>query len=167
MPCPPARTDPARRDGITIWRGPFFPIGGGDKNQLQFYASQFPPDEANGVFIVPLARAVKRLAAARPAQGFCLSMESIQIHHPNWKRLHTKPGESLELLETGFRCRTEKADPSCFNCPANLEADADRRTSFFKCSQNMRRTVSNSGIPVGTPHAPAAARSTEHRLLHF
>jgi uncharacterized protein YecE (DUF72 family) len=32
------------------WRGPFFPKGLPLKRQLQYYASQFPTAELNGVF---------------------------------------------------------------------------------------------------------------------
>src|SRR4051795_2141835 len=42
------------------WRGPFFPNGLPLKNQLQYYASQFPTTELNGVFYrTPTPEAVK------------------------------------------------------------------------------------------------------------
>jgi uncharacterized protein YecE (DUF72 family) len=42
------------------WRGPFFPLGLPLKARLQFYASQFPTAELNGVFYrTPTPEAVK------------------------------------------------------------------------------------------------------------
>jgi uncharacterized protein YecE (DUF72 family) len=80
------------------WRGPFFPNGMPVKSQLQFYASQFPTAELNGVFYrTPTPEAVKGWRE-QTGKDFVFAWKASKfITH--WKRLSENSVNSLELLE--------------------------------------------------------------------
>ena len=80
------------------WRGPFFPEGLPLKSQLQYYASQFPTTELNGVFYrTPTPEAVKSWRD-QTGKDFVFAWKASKfITH--WKRLSDKSVNSLELLE--------------------------------------------------------------------
>jgi uncharacterized protein YecE (DUF72 family) len=120
------------------WRGPFFPKGLPLKNQLQYYSSQLPTTELNGVFYrTPTPESV---GAWREQTGetFIFAWKASKfITH--WKRLSQKSVNSLELLEDRLSLLGPKAGPILFQLPPNFEADADRLASFFKLLPNKRR----------------------------
>jgi len=120
------------------WRGPFFPKGLPLKNQLAYYASQFPTTELNGVFYrTPSLNAVKSWQA-QSGEDFVFAWKASKfITH--WKRLSNNSVNSLALIEERMSLLGKKAGPILFQLPPNFEADADRLASFFKLLPRKRR----------------------------
>ena len=120
------------------WRGPFFPKGLPLKSQLQFYASQFPTAELNGVFYrTPTPEAVKSWRD-QTGRDFVFAWKASKfITH--WKRLSENSINSLELLENRLSLLGSKVGPILFQLPPNFKADADRLGKFFKMLPNQRR----------------------------
>ena len=120
------------------WRGPFFPKGLPLKNQLQYYSSQLPTTELNGVFYrTPTPDAVKAWRE-QTGNNFVFAWKASKfITH--WKRLSEKSVNSLELLEDRLSLLGPKAGPILFQLPPNFEANADRLISFFKLLSKKRR----------------------------
>src|ERR1700712_1960721 len=80
------------------WRGPFFPKGLPLKNQLQFYASQFPTAELNGVFYrTPTAESVSSWRE-QTGKDFVFSWKASKFIKPR-KRLSRNWGNSLAFLK--------------------------------------------------------------------
>ena len=120
------------------WRGPFFPKGLPLKEQLQFYAGQFPTTELNGVFYrTPTPEAVKGWRAQTGSDFVFAWKASKFITH--WKRLSENSVNSLELLESRLSLLGRKAGPVLFQLPPNFQANADRLASFFKLLSKKRR----------------------------
>ncbi|OCK54857.1 DUF72 domain-containing protein [Bradyrhizobium sp. LMTR 3] len=120
------------------WRGPFFPKGLPLKEQLQFYAGQFPTTELNGVFYrTPTPEAVKGWHAQTGSNFVFAWKASKFITH--WKRLSENSVNSLELLESRLSLLGRKAGPVLFQLPPNFQANADRLASFFKLLSKKRR----------------------------
>jgi uncharacterized protein YecE (DUF72 family) len=120
------------------WRGPFFPKGLPLKEQLQFYAGQFPTTELNGVFYrTPTPEAVKGWRAQTGSNFVFAWKASKFITH--WKRLSENSVNSLELLESRLSLLGRKAGPVLFQLPPNFPANADRLASFFKLLSKKRR----------------------------
>ncbi|MEH2535524.1 uncharacterized protein YecE (DUF72 family) [Bradyrhizobium sp. AZCC 1588] len=120
------------------WRGPFFPEGLPLKEQLQFYADQFPTTELNGVFYrTPTPEAVKGWRAQTGSNFVFAWKASKFITH--WKRLSENSVNSLELLESRLSLLGRKAGPVLFQLPPNFQANADRLASFFKLLSKKRR----------------------------
>ncbi|MFG3591388.1 DUF72 domain-containing protein [Bradyrhizobium sp. RDI18] len=120
------------------WRGPFFPKGLPLKDQLQFYAGQFPTTELNGVFYrTPTPEAVKGWRAQTGSNFVFAWKASKFITH--WKRLSENSVNSLELLESRLSLLGRKAGPVLFQLPPNFPANADRLASFFKLLSKKRR----------------------------
>ncbi|MEH2588774.1 DUF72 domain-containing protein [Bradyrhizobium sp. AZCC 1721] len=120
------------------WRGPFFPKGLPLKEQLQFYAGQFPTTELNGVFYrTPTPEAVKAWRAQTGSNFVFAWKASKFITH--WKRLSENSVNSLELLESRLSLLGRKAGPVLFQLPPNFQANADRLASFFKLLSKKRR----------------------------
>jgi uncharacterized protein YecE (DUF72 family) len=120
------------------WRGPFFPKGLPLKNQLQYYTSQFPTAELNGVFYrTPTPEAVKSWRD-QTGKDFVFAWKASKfITH--WKRLSDKSVNSLELLENRLSLLDEKAGPILFQLPPQFQADAERLASFFKLLSKKRQ----------------------------
>jgi uncharacterized protein YecE (DUF72 family) len=120
------------------WRGPFFPKRLPLKEQLQFYAGQFPTTELNGVFYrTPTPEAVKSWRA-QTGNDFVFAWKASKfITH--WKRLSGNSVNSLELLESRLSLLGKKAAPILFQLPPNFHANADRLASFFKLLSKKRR----------------------------
>jgi uncharacterized protein YecE (DUF72 family) len=120
------------------WRGPFFPKGLPLQSQLQFYASQFPTAELNGVFYrTPTPEAVKSWRD-QTGKDFVFAWKASKfITH--WKRLSENSVNSLELLEDRLSLLGSKVGPILFQLPPNFKADADRLGKFFKMLPNKRR----------------------------
>jgi uncharacterized protein YecE (DUF72 family) len=120
------------------WRGPFFPNGLPLKSQLQFYASQFPTAELNGVFYrTPTPEAVKSWRN-QTGRDFVFAWKASKfITH--WKRLSENSANSLELLEDRLSLLESKVGPILFQLPPNFKADADRLDNFFKMLPSKRR----------------------------
>ena len=120
------------------WRGPFFPKGLPLKSQLQFYASQFPTAELNGVcYRTPTPEAVKSWHD-QTGRDFVFAWKASKfITH--WKRLSENSINSLELLENRLSLLGSKVGPILFQLPPNFKADADRLGKFFKMLPNERR----------------------------
>src|SRR5258706_8167596 len=110
------------------WRGPFFPKGLPLKSQLQYYASQFPTTELNGVFYrTPTPEAVKSWRQ-QTGNDFVFAWKASKfITH--WKRLSEKSVNSLELLEDRLSLLGNKAGPILFQLPPIFRADAERLES--------------------------------------
>ena len=108
------------------------------KSQLQFYASQFPTAELNGVFYrTPTPEAVKSWRD-QTGRDFVFAWKASKfITH--WKRLSENSINSLELLENRLSLLGSKVGPILFQLPPNFKADADRLGKFFKMLPNQRR----------------------------
>jgi uncharacterized protein YecE (DUF72 family) len=120
------------------WRGPFFPRGMPIKNQLQYYASQFPTTELNGVFYrTPTETAVGSWSEQTGSNFIFAWKASKFITH--WKRLSGNSANSLELLEQRLSLLGRKAGPVLFQLPPNFTADAERLASFVKLLSRKRR----------------------------
>ena len=131
------------------WRGPFFPKGLPLKNQLQFYASQFPTTELNGVFYrTPTPQAVRSWRDQTGADFAFAWKASKFITH--WKRLSDKSVNSLELLEDRLSLLGKKAGPVLFQLPPQFPADAERLASFFRLLSKKRRYSFEFRHPAGT-----------------
>jgi uncharacterized protein YecE (DUF72 family) len=120
------------------WRGPFFPKGLRAKDQLQYYASQLPTTELNGVFYrTPSLDAVSAWSA-QTGQDFVFAWKASKfITH--WKRLSDNCANSLALMEERLSLLGEKAGPILFQLPPNFAADAERLAAFFKLLSKKRR----------------------------
>jgi uncharacterized protein YecE (DUF72 family) len=120
------------------WRGPFFPKGLPLRNQLQYYASQFPTAELNGVFYrTPTPEAVKSWRD-QTGDDFVFAWKASKfITH--WKRLSDNSVNSLELLESRLSLLGEKAGPILFQLPPQFQADAGRLAAFFRLLSGKRR----------------------------
>ncbi len=121
-----------------LWRGPFFPPGLPIKSQLQYYASQFPTAELNGVFYrTPNPEAV-RAWREETGKDFIFAWKASKfITH--WKRLSENSVNSLELLENRLSLLSEKAGPVLFQLPPNFQINVERLASFLKLLSNKRR----------------------------
>jgi uncharacterized protein YecE (DUF72 family) len=120
------------------WRGPFFPEGLPLKEQLEFYASQFPTTELNGVFYrTPTPEAVKGWRRQTGREFVFAWKASKFITH--WKRLSENSVNSLELLEDRLSLLGKKAGPVLFQLPPNFKANADRLAAFLKLLSKKRR----------------------------
>jgi len=120
------------------WRGRFFPERLPLKSQLQYYASQFPTTELNGVFYrTPTPEAVKSWRA-QTGKDFVFAWKASKfITH--WKRLSGNSVSSLELLENRLSLLGEKAGPILFQLPPQFHANPDRLASFLNLLSNQRR----------------------------
>ncbi|MCC8975482.1 DUF72 domain-containing protein [Bradyrhizobium brasilense] len=120
------------------WRGPFFPRGLPLKRQLDYYATQFPTTELNGVFYrTPTEQAVTGWRDATDADFVFAWKASKFITH--WKRLSANSVNSLQLLEERLSLLRNKAGPVLFQLPPNFTIDADRLASFLKLLKRRRR----------------------------
>jgi uncharacterized protein YecE (DUF72 family) len=120
------------------WRGPFFPKGLPIKSQLQYYASQFPTTELNGVFYrTPSVEAVRSWRRQTGKEFIFAWKASKFITH--WKRLSQNSLNSLELLEDRLSLLGEKVGPVLFQLPPNFVADANRLAGFTKLLSKARR----------------------------
>src|SRR6267154_6452061 len=120
------------------WRCPFYPASLPIKAQLQYYASQFPTAELNGVFYrTPTPDAVKSWRE-QTGNDFVFAWKASKfITH--WKRLSQNSVSSLELLEDRLALLGDKAGPILFQLPPTFAADAERLASFFKLLSKKRR----------------------------
>jgi uncharacterized protein YecE (DUF72 family) len=120
------------------WRGPFFPKGLPLKAQLQFYASQLPSAELNGVFYrTPTPEAVQSWRL-QTGKDFVFAWKASKfITH--WKRLSESSANSLELLEDRLSLLGNKAGPILFQLPPSFRADAERLAGFLKMLSSKRR----------------------------
>jgi uncharacterized protein YecE (DUF72 family) len=120
------------------WRGPFFPKGLPLKNQLQYYASQFPTTELNGVFYrTPTPEAV-RSWEEQTGKNFVFAWKASKfITH--WKRLSGNSVNSLELLEDRLALLDGKVGPILFQLPPNFSANAEHLAAFLKLLSKRRR----------------------------
>jgi uncharacterized protein YecE (DUF72 family) len=120
------------------WRGPFFPKGLPLKNQLQYYSSQLPTAELNGVFYRTPTREAVRAWREQTGKNFVFAWKASKfITH--WKRLSDKSVNSLELLENRLSLLGPKAGPILFQLPPSFEADPDRLAAFIKLLPKKRR----------------------------
>ena len=120
------------------WRGPFFPRGLPLKDQLQFYASQFPTTELNGVFYRTPTQAAVRSWEEQTGKDFVFAWKASRfITH--WKRLSEKSQNSLELLEDRLSLLDGKAGPILFQLPPNFSANAERLAAFLDMLPKKRR----------------------------
>jgi uncharacterized protein YecE (DUF72 family) len=120
------------------WRGPFFPDGMPLKYQLQYYASQFPTAELNGVFYRTPTQAAVKSWREQTGGDFVFAWKASKfITH--WKRLSGNSVNSLALLEDRISLLGDKAGPILFQLPPNFQADPDRLASFIKLLSGKRR----------------------------
>jgi uncharacterized protein YecE (DUF72 family) len=120
------------------WRGPFFPKGLSLKSQLQFYASQFPTAELNGVFYRTPTPAAVQSWRDQTGKDFVFAWKASKfITH--WKRLSENSVNSLELLENRLTLLDSKVGPILFQLPPTFKADPDRLRNFFEMLPNTRR----------------------------
>jgi uncharacterized protein YecE (DUF72 family) len=120
------------------WRGPFFPKGLPLKNQLQYYASQFPTAELNGVFYRTPTREAVKSWRDHTGKDFVFAWKASKfITH--WKRLSDNSVNSLELLEDRLSLLGDRVGPILFQLPPQFQANDERLASFFKLLSNKRR----------------------------
>jgi uncharacterized protein YecE (DUF72 family) len=120
------------------WRGPFFPRELRIKDQLQYYATQFPTAELNGVFYrTPTEDAVRGWRDQTPDDFVFAWKASKFITH--WKRLSERSENSLALLESRLSILGNKAGPILFQLPPRFARNDDRLASFFKMLNRKRR----------------------------
>jgi uncharacterized protein YecE (DUF72 family) len=120
------------------WRGPFFPKRLPLKSQLQFYASQFPTAELNGVFYRTPTPAAVQSWRDQTGKDFVFAWKASKfITH--WKRLSENSVNSLELLENRLTLLDSKVGPILFQLPPTFKADPDRLRNFFEMLPNTRR----------------------------
>ena len=118
------------------WRGPFFPRGLPLKNQLQFYASQFPTTELNGVFYRTPTQAAVRSWNEQTGRNFVFAWKASRfITH--WKRLSANSENSLALLEDRLSLLGVKAGPILFQLPPNFSANAMVRPTMPRIGQTI------------------------------
>src|SRR6185312_15188180 len=120
------------------WRGPFFPADMKLADHLDYYASQFPTTELNGVFYrTPTEDAVKGWRQRTPDDFIFAWKASKFITH--WKRLTDRCVNSLELLESRLRLLGPKAGPVLFQLPPMFEKNRERLAGFLKLLNPERR----------------------------
>jgi uncharacterized protein YecE (DUF72 family) len=120
------------------WRGPFFPKGLPLKNQLQYYAIQFPTTELNGVFYRTPSLETVRTWRVQTGHDFVFAWKASKfITH--WKRLSRNSANTLALIEERLCQLGTKAGPVLFQLPPNFEADAGRLAAFFDLLPRNRR----------------------------
>lgn len=120
------------------WRGPFFPQGLPLKDQLRYYAGQFPTTELNGVFYRTPTEAAVESWRDQTGDNFVFAWKASKfITH--WKRLSQNSVNSLELLESRLSLLGRKAGPILFQLPPNFPADPERLASFCKLLAKKRR----------------------------
>jgi uncharacterized protein YecE (DUF72 family) len=120
------------------WRGPFFPKGLPLKKQLEYYASQFPTTELNGVFYrTPTPEAVRGWKEQTPADFVFAWKASRFITH--WKRLSDRSVNSIELLEQRISLLGRKAGPILFQLPPQFQVNVERLKSFCRLLPRKRR----------------------------
>jgi uncharacterized protein YecE (DUF72 family) len=120
------------------WRGPFFPKDLPLKNQLQYYASQFPTTELNGVFYRTPTPEAARSWEEQTGRNFVFAWKASKfITH--WKRLSENSVNSLELLENRVALLDGKVGPILFQLPPNFSANAERLAAFLKLLSKRRR----------------------------
>jgi uncharacterized protein YecE (DUF72 family) len=120
------------------WRGPFFPQELRLKDRLQFYATQFPTAELNGVFYrTPTEQAVEAWREQTP-DGFIFAWKASRfITH--WKRLTGRCENSLALMESRLTLLDDKAGPILFQLPPQLERNEARLAAFLEMLNPRRR----------------------------
>lgn len=120
------------------WRGPFFPKGLPLKKQLDYYASQFPITELNGVFYRTPTPAAVQSWKEQTGPDFVFAWKASRfITH--WKRLSEKSINSIELLEDRISLLGRKAGPILFQLPPSFKVNAERLNSFCKLLSRKRR----------------------------
>jgi uncharacterized protein YecE (DUF72 family) len=120
------------------WRGPFFPKEVMVKHHLQFYATQFPTAELNGVFYrTPTTEAVRGWRDNTPDDFVFAWKASKFITH--WKRLTNNSRNSLTLLESRLRILGPKVGPVLFQLPPQFKANRERLAGFLKLLKPKRR----------------------------
>ena len=119
------------------WRGPFFPKEVMIKHHLQFYATQFPSAELNGVFYrTPTEDAVKGWHDQTPDDFVFAWKASKFITH--WKRLTDKSRNSIALMESRLKLLRDKAGPVLFQLPPQFQANRERLAGFLKLLRKRR-----------------------------
>jgi uncharacterized protein YecE (DUF72 family) len=120
------------------WKGPFFPANLKAKDQLRFYAAQFPTTELNGVFYRnPTEHAVRSWRDQTPHDFVFAWKASKFITH--WKRLSDRCDNSLQLLESRLSLLRHKAGPVLFQLPPQFELNYERLGSFLNMLNTERR----------------------------
>jgi uncharacterized protein YecE (DUF72 family) len=124
----------------TSWRGPFFPREVMVKHHLQYYATQFPTAELNGVFYrTPSLEAVRGWRDNTPDDFVFAWKASKFITH--WKRLSDRSRNSLALIEERLKILGPKAGPTLFQLPPQFICNRERLAGFLKLLPKRRRYV--------------------------
>ncbi|KIZ47227.1 MULTISPECIES: DUF72 domain-containing protein [Rhodopseudomonas] len=120
------------------WRGPFFPDRLPVARRLQFYASQFPTTELNGVFYrTPPPEAVQSWHD-QTGNDFVFAWKASKfITH--WKRLSAASANSLELMEDRIALLGDKVGPILFQLPPRFACDRGRLAAFLDMLPTHRR----------------------------
>jgi uncharacterized protein YecE (DUF72 family) len=117
---------------------PFFPDGLPIVRQLQYYASQFPTTELNGVFYRTPTRDAVQSWHDQTGRDFVFAWKASKfITH--WKRLSEASTNSLELMEDRLALIGNKVGPILFQLPPRFEADTDRLAGFLRMLSQRRR----------------------------
>jgi uncharacterized protein YecE (DUF72 family) len=146
------------------WRGPFFPNGLPLKAQLQFYASQSPSAELNGVFYRTPTREAVESWRAQTGKDFVFAWKASKfITH--WKRLSESSANSLELLEDRLSLLGSKVGPVLFQLPPNFRMNEERLGGFLKMLSSKRRYSFEFRDP--SWYARAFSGCCLHIIFHF
>lgn len=120
------------------WRGPFFPREVMVKHHLQYYATQFPTAELNGVFYrTPSLEAVRGWRDNTPDDFVFAWKASKFITH--WKRLTDRSRNSIALIEERLKILGRKAGPVLFQLPPQFTCNRERLAGFIKLLPKRRR----------------------------
>jgi uncharacterized protein YecE (DUF72 family) len=122
------------------WRkGVFYPVGFKAREELAYYAAQFPTVELNNPFYrLPTAEMFQRWRDATPADFEFAVKASRYITHV--KRLRDV-GEELALFMERAEHLGPKLGPILFQLPPNLQADTPRLREFLPLLSSDRRWV--------------------------
>jgi uncharacterized protein YecE (DUF72 family) len=122
------------------WRGTFYPKDVPARLWLSWYAKHFATTEINGSFYrTPSLQAVRRWRDETPDDFVFAWKASKFITH--WKRLSSKCGSSLELMETRLAALEPKVGPILFQLPPQFKFDKERLKGFIRMLNKKREYV--------------------------
>jgi uncharacterized protein YecE (DUF72 family) len=111
------------------WRGPFYPKGLRQADQLAFYAERFSTVEVNGTFYRLIARSTLAAWRAQTPQGFVFACKGSR-YLTHMKRLKDS-AEGLGRFFERINALEEKLGPIVFQLPGRFKPDVERLAGFL------------------------------------
>ena len=155
MPTSPGRTDREVRIGISgwrypLWRGPFYPKGLPQREELQYAARRLNTVEINGSFYSLQRPELYRSWYEQTPDGFVFAVKgSRYITH--MRRLRD-PAALANFFASGVLALREKLGPVLWQLPPTLQFDAGTVQAFL------------GGLPQTSVEAAYLARQHDERL---